>query len=242
MKSTDAAVRGPPARATGGDGGASVAERLAEAIGSAILRGELAPGQRLVESDLQQQWNAARSSVREALRLLAARGLVTLAANRGASVRRLSQGEITDLFAIRERLEALAAATAARRVGAGLATAPANKLRTLTSRMAAISRRGDAGAYGSLNRQWHALVVKLSGNAELEQLLAHLSLPVLHRQFVGFLDPAHQRRSHAEHEAITAAILAGDAALADRLMARHIRHGFRLVQGWAGTCAKVAES
>jgi DNA-binding GntR family transcriptional regulator len=211
----------------------SVTHGVVRALADAISRGELAPGQRLVEAELKVRFDAGRSSVREALRHLQAQGLVTLEANRGASVRKLSREEVQDLFSIRERLEGLAAASAARRVAG--ATAPAgalNKLEKLTARMGRVAERGDAVLYGRLNREWHGALLALACNAELLRLVSQLSLPIFQQQFRGFLDPQSQRQSQAQHEVILQAIVAGDPAAADRSMARHVRSGLAMVQRW----------
>jgi len=91
----------------------AVIYRLVEGITLAISEGTLLPGQRLVEADLQLEYKVGRSSVREALQILQANGLVVILPNKGANVRTLNANEINELFAIREQLEGLAAGLAA---------------------------------------------------------------------------------------------------------------------------------
>jgi DNA-binding GntR family transcriptional regulator len=81
----------------------AVIHRLVEGLTLAISQGQLLPGQRLVEADLQQEFGVSRSSVREALQMLQASGLVVIAPNKGAAVRSLDANEINELFAIREQ-------------------------------------------------------------------------------------------------------------------------------------------
>src|SRR5271166_2059901 len=88
---------------------AFIVERLREDI----LAGRLAPGSRLVECDLTARFSVSRGPVREALRRLAADGLIEHWAHRGAVVRRLTQRTIREFFAIRIEMEALAARLAA---------------------------------------------------------------------------------------------------------------------------------
>ncbi|UCE30896.1 MAG: GntR family transcriptional regulator, partial [Burkholderiales bacterium] len=93
----------------------SVVEDAVARLREALLEGRFAPGQRLVEADLVATLGVSRSSVRSALERLAAEGLVRLSAHRGAVARRMSRREVEELYAIRERLEGLAAGLAAER-------------------------------------------------------------------------------------------------------------------------------
>ncbi len=210
----------------------TVISRLVQALTDAVTRGELLPGQRLVEADLQQRFGAGRSSVREALQLLHSSGLVMIEANKGAAVRKLGMQELQDLFAIREQLEGLAARLAAAHMPQAKA-AQRKQLASLMQRMEKTARLGDAQAYNLLNREFHELLLALSGNGQLQRLVAQLNLPILVHQFRGFMQPANQLTSHAEHARIAQAVLAGEADAAQRLMQKHVRSGLRLVQQWA---------
>src|ERR1700723_3733451 len=101
-----AAPEAPPAH------GATVAH-IVERLRDDILARRLPPGARLVESDLTTRFAVSRGPVREALRRLAAEGLIEHVPHRGALVRRLSPREIRELFQIRIELESLAARLAA---------------------------------------------------------------------------------------------------------------------------------
>ena len=216
---------------SGAAGFAGVTARLVAALSQAILEGRMVPGQRLVESDLQQQFGAGRSSVREALHQLQAQGLVTVAANKGASVRRLGRTEVRDLFVIRERLEGLAASLAATHVADG--TAATRATRALSGLLDQMAKTQDAVTYGRLNRELHGALLSLAGNAELVRLVQQLSLPVFHQQFRGFLQPENQRASHAQHEVIVEAVLAGRPRAAEAAMRSHVREGLKVVLSWA---------
>jgi DNA-binding GntR family transcriptional regulator len=209
----------------------AVLVRLTDSLTEAITAGQIVPGQRLVEADLQQQYGVSRSSVREALQLLQASGLVVIEANKGAAVRQLTPQDLQDLFAIREQLEGLAALTAAQRIAQS--TTAQRRLQQLLQRMDKAASRDDALAYNQLNQQFHALVVQLSGNAQLAQLIEQLNLPLLAHQFRGFMKPANQQASHQEHQRIGQALMTGDAKSAQRLMQQHVRAGLKLVKAWA---------
>src|SRR5690349_24429686 len=93
------------------------ADDIALVIEEAIVSGELAPGTVLRQEQLSEQFNVSRTPIREALRRLAALGLVSFVPNRGVRVRTLSRDELHEAFLVRAELEALATEIAARKIG-----------------------------------------------------------------------------------------------------------------------------
>lgn len=210
----------------------AVIYRLVEGLTLSISEGTLLPGQRLVEADLQLEYGVGRSSVREALQILQANGLVVILPNKGANVRTLNANEINELFAIREQLEGLAAGLAAENLQQ-LKRDQKTALQQLMKRMKSQSRQNDAQAYNLLNQEFHQMLLKISGNVQLQLIVAQLNMPILVHQFRGFMLPDNQLASHADHLEIARAVLAGDAALAQNLMQKHVRSARKLVQHWA---------
>jgi DNA-binding GntR family transcriptional regulator len=210
----------------------AVIYRLVEGITLAISEGTLLPGQRLVEADLQLEYKVGRSSVREALQILQANGLVVIFPNKGANVRTLNPDEINELFAIREQLEGLAARLAAENLQ-GPKSDQKKALQQLMKRMKLQSHKNDAQAYNLINQEFHHMLLKFSGNAQLQRMVAQLNLPILVHQFRGFMLPDNQLASLADHLEIAQAALAGEAALAQSLMQKHVRSGLALVQRWS---------
>jgi DNA-binding GntR family transcriptional regulator len=170
--------------------------------------------------------------VREALQILQANGLVVIFPNKGANVRTLNAEEINELFAIREQLEGLAAGLAAKNLQ-GPKSDQKKALQQLMKRMKLQSRQNDALAYNLLNQEFHQILLKLSGNLQLQRIVAQLNLPILVHQFRGFMLPDNQLASHADHLEIAQAVLNGDVTLAQRLMQKHVRSGLKLVQCWS---------
>ena len=120
---------------------------VAGALRAAILQGEFAPGQRLVEADLCERFGASRFIVRAALQELSAQGLVEFQRNRGARVREISLGEAIEITEVRKLLEGLQAARAAERVTAAEAAA----LRGIVTDMRAAVSRVELLRYSELN-------------------------------------------------------------------------------------------
>ena len=126
---------------------ASTAERLRELI----IEGELAPGARLNERALCERLGVSRTPLREALRVLAAEGLVELPPNRSAVVASLSGDDIRESFEVMSALEALSGELACRHITA----AEIAEIKALTFELLACHAREDLPSYYRLNRPIH---------------------------------------------------------------------------------------
>jgi len=202
--------------------GQGVPERLAEAIRG----GRYAPGQRLVESELTAELGVSRGPVREALRRLAAEGLVEIVPHRGALVRRLTREQALELFEIRTELEALAARRAANRVGE---TCVRERFEHDTAPIRRDDPRYSTADYLAENRNFHAAIYRAAGNGELARLDRQMQLSLLLAQISPALTAQAILSSLAEHRAISRAILAGDAAAADAASRAHMERATALV-------------
>ncbi len=191
-------------------------DQLRQAIGSGELRG----GQRLIESDLTEAYQVSRGPVREAMRRLAAEGLIEVHFNRGARVRQLSRSEVYALFQVREMLEGLSARLAAENVDRGEDRA---RLTALAAAMNLAAEKGDVVGYITLNNDFHNLLVQMSGNPLLPEMLAHLHTQAMRYQFRQVADPQSTRMSNREHQRIITAILDDDPDYAERAMRQHIQ-------------------
>jgi DNA-binding GntR family transcriptional regulator len=183
-----------------------------------ILARRIAPGERLVESELTNRFAVSRGSIREALRLLAAEGFIEHVPNRGAIVRRLSLQEIGELFQIRVELEALAA-----RLAAGAAADP-EKRAGFEAAIAPVfeARPREPCAYLVENAEFHRAVMTLGGNRQLRDLALRLHLPLIMAQAAEALTPQALAASVREHRVIAAAILAQDPIAADAAVRAHL--------------------
>ena len=196
--------------------GATVAH-VVDRLRDDLLGRRFVPGQRLVEKELTDRFAVSRGPVREAFRRLAAEGLIELAPNRGALVRRLSQREMQDLFQIRCELEALAAKLAA--------LAPeADRRERFAIEIAAIFKdaRRHSAAYMDENQRFHASVMRLAGNLQLSELCRQLRLPLIMAQVGDALTADILAQSVAEHRLIAGAILDRDPQAADAAMRAHL--------------------
>jgi DNA-binding GntR family transcriptional regulator len=198
---------------------AFVVERLREDI----LAGRLEPGSRLIEGDLTARFAVSRGPVREGLRRLSADGLIEHWPHRGATVRRLTEREIRELFLIRIEMEALAARLAA------AADAPDRRACFAASIEPVYSNAPrNPCDYLKENAAFHDAVMALADNLELRELAARLQLPLIMAQVGDVLTPPVLEASVREHRAIAEAILGRDPAAASARMRAHLERAAAL--------------
>jgi DNA-binding GntR family transcriptional regulator len=186
---------------------------------AAILRGDYVAGQRLVESDLCERFGASRFVIRTALQTLAGQGLVEVRRNQGARVRLVSVEEAIEITEVRQALEGLCAARAAERASAE----DAAQLRGILKDMRAASRAGDPARYSDLNALLHATIRRIAAHETSSRLIEQLRGQVVRHQYHLALLPGRSQVSFPQHEAIVAAIVAGDPRAAESAMREHIK-------------------
>jgi DNA-binding GntR family transcriptional regulator len=192
---------------------------VAGAVRTAILQGEFAPGQRLIEADLCERFGASRFVVRAALQELSAQGLVEFQPNRGARVREISLSEAIEITEVRMLLEGLEAARAAQRVTA----AEAAVLRGIVAEMRAAVRKAELLRYSELNAALHAAIRDISAHQTSARLLRQLRDQTVRHQFSLSLVPGRPAVSLPQHEAIVAAVTARDPVAAERAVRDHLQ-------------------
>jgi len=188
-----------------------------EDIRDAILSGALPPGRRIKERDVAAQMGISTTPVKEALRRLEQEGLVVSQPRRGAVVSTLVEIPVEEIEEIRGMLEAMAARLAATR----MSDAQLARLREVVGEMAQLTRdmREPQSRIEGVN-VFHQLIRDGAGNAFIGRFVETL-LPFERVHRPEYLDPDEAARILREHEEIAAALLARDAALAERRMADH---------------------
>ena len=203
-----------------------------ELIRTAIVEQRYAPGQRLIEQRIAEEFRLSRTPVREALRRLEAEGLVIAERNVGARVRPMSPTEIVDLYGLRIRLESYAAELAAERATAediaSLADAVA-AFGAVASDIDDTDELSRARRCNEANRELHDLIVRMARHDRLDAMLRRtVDIPLVFRAFRQFGRPEIER-SDLFHRLILDAISRRDAVRAGHMMAEHIRHGMHTV-------------
>lgn len=196
-------------------------DHVAEALRDGVRTGRYVPGQRLVEADLTAELKLSRGPIREALKLLAAEGIIELHRHRGAYLRQLTRREVHDILSIQESLTGLAARLAAEQIRAG--DHRARFKRAHAALMNAYKSRDGSGVLDARVRYYVELVA-IGGNAELARFVPIPQTNLLRAQFERHLPPSERARRRQDYPAIARLILAGKGAQAETAMRRHIRH------------------
>ncbi len=192
---------------------------VAEALRAAILAGEYAPKQRLVEADLCERFGTSRFILRSVLQELTAQGLVEFQRNRGARVRDVSLPEAIEITEVRILLEGMLAARAAERV-----TKPdIAMLRTLVKDMRTAVEKSQLLTYSELNARLHGAVRDIAAQETASRLLRQLRDQTVRHQFSLSMVPGRPAVSLPQHEAIIAAITARKPEEAERAMQAHLQ-------------------
>lgn len=198
----------------------SSSDMVVDAVIRGLRAGRYVPGQRLIEADLTQNLNISRGPVREALKRLAAEGVVVLTPHRGAYVRALSRREVIDTLSVLEALTGLMARLAAKRIDEGDNRA---RVEAALSGLLAFREQGDSIAFMDQRRRFYDTLIEIGGNLELKRIMPLIQIHLLRLQFQSYISARDRTRQFEEYGAFCAAILDGNPRLADRLMRLHIR-------------------
>jgi DNA-binding GntR family transcriptional regulator len=216
------------------------ADEIALVVEQAIVSGELSPGTVLRQEQLSERFAVSRTPVREALRRLAALGLVSFEPNRGVRVRTLSREELREAFLVRAELESLATELAAPR----MTEADLDELERVeaefsraTQELRARPRDGDdrwrlTSEWVRANHGFHDVIYRVA-DAPLVERLAKSA----RRSFSGHAvwapggseTDARYERNEREHRAIIAALRAGNPPGARVLAREHVLHSYELL-------------
>lgn len=190
-----------------------------------ILSGEIAPGERLREVWICGILGTSRTPVREAVRTLAAEGLVQLLPNRSAVAAAPDPADVAHLFVVMGTIEGLAGELACRRItDKDLAAIAATQ-----HRMVALHRQGERAQYLEQNHAIHRAIVELSGNPVLQGIWEGLLPRVHHARAIANRDPARWREAVYEHSSIFAALAARNGPLLSQLLRDHFLNGLAVV-------------
>jgi DNA-binding GntR family transcriptional regulator len=194
------------------------AEELRLQLADEIVRGALPPGAALDETDIARRFNVSRTPVREALRQLAASGLIDARAHRGAVVARPSIERLTAMFEAMAELEALCAGLAAER----MQPAERNLLEAIHEELRVLSYAGNPDRFHEVNERFHDAIYAGSQNGYIAEIALATRVRVQPFRRAQFRNLGRLAKSHAEHDRVVVAILRGDKTGASAAMRAHI--------------------
>ncbi len=193
----------------------SSSDRIVADILRGLYEGRYVAGQRLVEPDLVDYYEVSRSTVREAIKRLAAQGVVEAYHNRGARIRQLSKNEARNILLITEVIVGLAARLAA----ANIEEPGSRDLMTeVLDSICHATRQDNKFEFMRARNRFYRSMTRISRNPELEQMLGNLQVHLVRNRLV--MKPEDRE---ASYRAIGEAILDGDQAAAETAARGHVR-------------------
>ena len=189
-----------------------------DALREAIVRGEIAPNARLVESDVSTEFEMSRGAVRTALIRLEQEGLVVREPHRGARVRPVSDEEAVEILEARAVLEGLAVRLTAERID----DEGAKRVQACLARQRELLELGDLLGASDANADLHATLLELSGHDTAVKLIDALNSQSVRYQYRTILIPGRSAASVAEHAAIVDAVVRHQPAHAESAMRTHL--------------------
>jgi DNA-binding GntR family transcriptional regulator len=194
------------------------AEELRLQLADEIVRGVLPPGASLDESDIARRFKVSRTPVREALRQLAARGLIDARAHRGAVVARPSIDRLSGMFEAMAELEAMCAGLAAER----MLPAERHRLEAIHEELRVLSYAGNPDRFHEVNERFHNAIYAGSQNGYIAEITLATRARLQPFRRAQFHNLGRLAKSHAEHDRVVVAILRGDRVGAAAAMRAHI--------------------
>ena len=194
-------------------------EIVFETMREAIINGDLAPGERLMEAQLAEEMGVSRTPVREAIRKLELEGFVAMIPRKGAYVADYSIKDITDVFEIRAALESLAAGLACERI----TDEELDELQVLVVRVAAI-KDNDLEELVKVDTEFHDRIYKASRNSRLEQMISNLREQIQRFRSTSLASPGRIKDTLEEHKGIVDAIADRNITLAQKLASEHVEN------------------
>lgn len=194
-------------------------EEVAERLRQRIFHRELEPGSWIDELKIAEELGISRTPLREALKVLAAEGLVTMKVRRGAYVTEVSEKDLADVYHLLALLESDAAGVVASRA----TDAELQGLQALHDELEAAT--DDRDRFFAINEQFHMRLLEIADNRWRDQMVADLRKVMKLNRHHSLFKTGRIDESLTEHRAIVAALVQRDALLAAQRMREHFRNG-----------------
>jgi DNA-binding GntR family transcriptional regulator len=194
-------------------------EEVAEQLRQRIFQRELEQGSWIDEVKLSQEYGISRTPLREALKVLAAEGLVTMKVRRGAYVTEVSETDLADVYHLLSLLESDAAGVVAQRA----TNEQLKELQTLHKELETATSNREK--FFALNERFHMRLLEIAGNRWRDQMVADLRKVMKLNRHNSLLKAGRVKESMLEHRAIVEALAKRDAKSAVKRMQEHFRNG-----------------
>ncbi len=199
---------------------ASLHEQVAQRLRQMLVENQIAPGAKLNERELSEVLQVSRTPLREAIKMLAAEGLVELLPNRGAIAVELTEEDVLNTFEVMAGLEAMSGELAAQRI----TDAELAEIRAMHYEMLAAYTRRDLPAYYRLNAQIHGAINHAAKNSVLTATYNQVNARLQALRFRSNQDEAKWKQAMAEHDRMIDALGRRDAGAMRKVLAEHLDH------------------
>jgi DNA-binding GntR family transcriptional regulator len=194
-------------------------EEVAELLRQRIFSRELEPGSWIDELKIAEEYGISRTPLREALKVLAAEGLVTMKVRRGAYVTEVSDKDLADVYHLLALLESDAAGVVASRAS----EAELAELKVLHTELKAAVKKRDE--FFAINERFHMRILEIADNRWRQQMVTDLRKVMKLNRHNSLLKTGRLAESLAEHQAVMDALLARDPELTQARMQAHFQNG-----------------
>jgi DNA-binding GntR family transcriptional regulator len=196
-------------------------QEVAELLRQRIFKRDLAPGSWIDEMKLAEEYGISRTPLREALKVLAAEGLVTMKVRRGAYVTEVSESDLADVYHLLALLESDAAGVVAEQA----TDAQLKELQALHKDLEAAAAVGNRDKFFAVNERFHMRLLQIAGNRWRDQMVADLRKVMKLNRHHSLLKSGRLEESLQEHRAVMEALAKRDAKATVKRMQEHFRNG-----------------
>jgi len=194
-----------------------MSEEIADILRESIISGNINPGEKVNEYQAAKLLNISRPPIREAFRLLAAEGLITLVPRKGAFVSKMSSREVKEIYEMKSMMESFAVRLAIPIINEKEVSELDSILRLMEEKI----KENNFKQIQRLNIEFHRRMIRMSKNQKLVHFYESIILPIRRYQRIGLSAPASWETSLQEHRNIVEAIRSKNIELAEKLTREH---------------------
>jgi len=204
---------------------ASLHEQVAQRLRQMLVEGRIAPGAKLNERELSELLNVSRTPLREAIKMLAAEGLVELLPNRGAIAVSLTEADVLNTFEVMTGLEGMAGELAAQRI----TPEELAEVQAMQFEMMAAYTRRDLSAYYTVNARIHGAISAAAKNPVLATVYQQVNARLQALRFRSNQDEEKWKRAMKEHDRMIEALANRDAPAMREVLSTHLANKLEVV-------------
>jgi len=206
----------------------SLHEEITDRLRTMIVEGVLVAGEKVPERELCEKFAVSRTPMREALKVLAADGLLTLQPNRGAIVREITLDELEEVFPLMGALEALAGELACKNI----TEKQLQSVCTSHKEMMSCFKASDMPGYFRYNQQIHEAILTAASNQTLAITYQSLAVRVRRARYLANMSQKRWQEAVDEHELILSALKSRDGKKLSAILKKHLEKKFATVRDW----------